>query len=59
MAPPEHNYPTTASPVYPNTPESQENDLMPNLTKMIETFKEETNKFLTETQVNKAGKRNE
>jgi hypothetical protein len=36
--------PTTASPGYPNT--SEEQDLKSHLMKMIETFKEETNKSL-------------
>lgn len=50
MAPQEHSCATTANPGYPNTPESQENDLTSNLLTMIETFNEEMNKFLTKIQ---------
>ena len=51
-APKELNYVTTASPGHPNTAEAQENDLQSNLIKMIEAFKEETNKSLKEIQEN-------
>jgi hypothetical protein len=37
MALPEPSYPTTASPKYPKTHESQENDLKSNLIKMVES----------------------
>ena len=40
-----HSYPSTANLGYPNTTKAQENDLKSNLIKMIEAFKEETNKF--------------
>jgi hypothetical protein len=46
MAPPENSYLATLSPVYPNTPESQENAIKSNLIKIIEPFKEEVNKSL-------------
>ena len=52
MAPSEHSYPTTPSPGYPNTTKTQENDLKSNLIKMIEAFKEESNKYLNEIQEN-------
>lgn len=44
MIPTNHNYSTTASPGYPNTPETWENDLKFKLTKMMEVFQEEMNK---------------
>jgi hypothetical protein len=43
-----HSYLTTASPGYPNTTETQENDLKHNLMKIIGAFKEE----MKETQEN-------
>jgi hypothetical protein len=46
MSPPEPSYPTTASPMYPNTHEEQENDLKSNLIKMAEAFKEDIKKSL-------------
>jgi hypothetical protein len=45
VAPPETSYITTTSPRNPNIAKAQENDLKPNLRKMIEAFKEEMNKF--------------
>jgi hypothetical protein len=48
MTPSEYSYPTTASPGYPDTTETQENHLKSNLIKMIEAFKEEMNKSLKE-----------
>jgi hypothetical protein len=44
MTCPKHSYPTTASPGYPNTTKTQENNLKFNLKMMIEVFKEEMNK---------------
>jgi hypothetical protein len=41
-----------SKPGYPNTTETQENDLKPNFINMIETFKEEMNKSLKEMQKN-------
>lgn len=41
ITPSEQRYLTTASPGYCNTTEAQENDLKPNLKKMIDDFKEE------------------
>jgi hypothetical protein len=46
MIPPKHSYPTTASPGYPNTTKTQENDLQSNLIQMIEAIKEEMYKSL-------------
>ena len=46
------NHQNPASPGYPNTHGTQENDLKSNLMKMIETFKEEMNKSLKEIQEN-------
>jgi len=43
---------TTVSPGYPNTREAQENDFKSNLTKMIQSFKEEINKSFKEIQEN-------
>ena len=43
MEPPELSHATIASPGYPSTHESQENDLMCNLMKVIEVSKEEMN----------------
>jgi hypothetical protein len=53
MTPSEYSYPTIASPGYPNTSESQGNDLKFSLIKMIEVFKEEMNKSLEEIQLNR------
>ena len=52
MAPPEHNCPTAASPGYPNTTITEEDDLKSNFITMIEAFKEEINKSLKEIQEN-------
>jgi hypothetical protein len=52
MTPTEPSYPTTASPEYPNTPESQESNFKSNLIKMTEVFKEEINKALKKIQKN-------
>ena len=52
MIPSDHRYPFTDNPGYPNTTRAQENDLKSNLIKMIETFKEETNKSLKDIQEN-------
>ena len=52
MTPSEHSSPTTASPRYPYTPEALENDLKSKLIKILEAFKEETNKSLKEIQEN-------
>ena len=52
MAPPEPSSLTVAIPAYPNTPKAQEKGLKLNLIKMIEDFKEETNKSLKEIQKN-------
>ena len=40
MAPPEPHYPTSATPVYPDTDETQENKLKTNFMKMIEVLEE-------------------
>jgi hypothetical protein len=53
MAPPESRYPTTTILGCPNIHEAQENYLKSNLMKMIEVFKEETNKSYKEIQENK------
>ena len=52
MAPPEHNYSSTANARYPKETEAQEEDLKSNLIKMIKEFKEEMNKTLKEIQKN-------
>jgi hypothetical protein len=52
MAPPEPRYPATTSPGFPNEPEAQDKDLKFNLIKMIEAFKDVTNKSLKEIYVN-------
>jgi hypothetical protein len=57
MTPSVHNYPTRASPGYPNTTEANNNrgekpTLESSLTKMIEAFKEEMNESLKEIQEN-------
>lgn len=39
MAPPEHNYPATKNPGFPNETETQEEVLKSNLIKMMEAFK--------------------
>jgi hypothetical protein len=41
----EPGYPTAARPGYTNTPAVQENDLKPNLMKMLDDFKEIMNKY--------------
>lgn len=41
--PSKHSYPTTASPGYPNTTKTQEDNLTSDLIKMIEAFKDKTN----------------
>ena len=48
----EPNFPTTASPGYPNTPKKQDSDLKSHLMKMIEAFKEDINNSLKEIQEN-------
>jgi hypothetical protein len=40
MAPPEPHYPTSATPVYPDTDETQENNFKTNFMKMIEVLEE-------------------
>lgn len=52
MTPPEPSSLTVAIPAYPNTPKAQEKGLKLNLIKMIEDFKEKTNKPLKEIQKN-------
>ena len=52
----EHNYPKTSSPGYPNTIKAQENDLKSKVIRMVEAFKEETNKSLKEIQVKEMNK---
>jgi hypothetical protein len=52
MIPPEHSYPTPASPGYQNTTGTQENYYHFNLIRMIDIFKEETNKSLKAMQEN-------
>lgn len=49
----EASSPTTASPEYTNTPESQEADLKTYLMKIIECFKGGINNSLKEIQVNR------
>jgi hypothetical protein len=39
LASPEQNFPTTASPGYPNTPEKQDSDLKSHFMMMIKDFK--------------------
>jgi hypothetical protein len=46
MTPLDHSCPTTTSPGYLNTTETQENDLTYTPIKMIEAFKDEMNKSL-------------
>ena len=46
MSPAEPNNPTTASPEYSNTAETQDKDLKTHLMKMTEVLKEEVNKSL-------------
>ena len=53
---PEPRYPTTTSPRYPNTAKAYKKDLKPNITKMVEAFKEKINKSLKESQENKKQK---
>jgi hypothetical protein len=53
MALPEPRYSSTASLGYPNTAEPQGNDIKSKCIKMIEAFKEEINKSLTEIQEKK------
>lgn len=52
MAPPEHSYPTTASPEYSNTREAQENDLKTNFVKMTEEMKKKSLKEIEKTTKN-------
>lgn len=52
MAPPEHNYPSTANARYPKETEAQEEDLKSNLINIIEVFKEDMDKSLKEIQEN-------
>jgi hypothetical protein len=53
---PEPSYPTTASLGYSNTTKAQENDLKSKVIRMVEAFKEETNKSLKEIQVKEMNK---
>lgn len=46
-----YNYPTTASPRYPNITETREKDFKSNLIRMVEVFKEEMYKFLKNIKV--------
>jgi hypothetical protein len=48
----EHNSPTTASPVYTNTPEKEDSDLKSHLMRMIDDFKKDMNNSLKEIQEN-------
>ena len=57
MTPLEHSYSSTASPEPPNINEAQENDLKPNLIKMIKAFKEETNPLKKYNQTGSSFKR--
>ena len=50
MATPNPRYSTTVSSGYPNVAEAEQNDLILNFLKMIDTFKEKMNKSLNETQ---------
>ena len=52
MTPSEYSYPTTASPGYPNTTKTQEDDLKPNRIKMAEAFKGKMNKSLLKAKKN-------
>jgi hypothetical protein len=46
MMPLEYSFPTKASSRYPNTTKAQENDHKSDHIKMLEVFKEETNKSI-------------
>ena len=52
MMPLEYSFPTKASSRYPNTTKAQENDHKSDHIKMLEVFKEETNKSIKEIQEN-------
>ena len=49
---PKHRYPTTTNCGYPNTTETQVNDVKSNLIKMAKAFKEEMNTSIKEIQEN-------
>lgn len=49
MLPTKLSYPTTVSPEYPNTAETQEKNLKTNFMKMIVALKEEVDKSLKES----------
>ena len=48
MSPSEHSYPTTQSFGYPNRTEAAESDFKFNLTKVIEAFSKDMNRYLKE-----------